>query len=602
MIGRRAVTAVCICWSVGAAVHADITVSASVDKTTVAMGDSLVLEVRVSGDRLSMPSPELPPLSDFRVANAGTSSSISFGGSGVSATVTHRYMLSPIREGTFRIGPVSVRSGSQVVQAEPIDITVVAATQRTVPMQPNTYRGSGRGLFVEAFVDRTTVYVAQQITWTFRFYTRVPLLQQPRYSPPEVQGFHAEDLPPQRTYETIIDGQRYSVVEIKRALFPVTAGKAVIGSATLICTVQDFNRRDPFADDFFGSFFGPLGREIELRSDPMELRVLPLPEPHPPAFRGAVGTYRFDVTVEGAHNAEVNRTQMMTITIRGTGNVGSVTYPKSLITEALGDAFAVFEPATSFEMTKENYRVAGTKVFSVPIAPRRAGELTVPPIRFSYFDPTGGRYVTLTSHPIRLSVKTSPETPAETRDIQGTSPSRGGRTGPAVLEDIRHIKREPLLGRDSTAPPAALMLANAIPPMVWAVCALVMAVRRESRRDLRRYRATSAARRARRALADVRRTAGGEDICRTAERLQEVLSGFLADRMGVSPEGLTRDQVTAAYRGRLSGDLLQRLEKLWEDLHYCRFAPGGGDPGSVARLLDRTSGVIGELDNETQKK
>ena len=78
------------------------------------------------------------------------------------------------------------------------------------------------------------MYVNEQITLTFKFYTKVNLLSQPQYSPPDTTGFITEDLPPQRNYYTIIDGERYYVSEIKTALFPTTSGKFVIGPATCL--------------------------------------------------------------------------------------------------------------------------------------------------------------------------------------------------------------------------------------------------------------------------------------------------------------------------------------------------------------------------------
>ena len=67
-----------ILYSLFSAIYAEININASVDKNTVNFGDSIILQVVVSGDVSNIPKPELPSLTDFNVYSSGTSQNISF--------------------------------------------------------------------------------------------------------------------------------------------------------------------------------------------------------------------------------------------------------------------------------------------------------------------------------------------------------------------------------------------------------------------------------------------------------------------------------------------------------------------------------------------
>ncbi len=94
-------------------------------------------------------------------------------------------------------------------------------------------QSGGREIFVTTSVDKARAYVDEQITLSFKFYRRISLWEQPRYTPPELSGFWSEDMPPQQEYYESVNGVRYQVTEIKTALFGTAPGKATVGAAAL---------------------------------------------------------------------------------------------------------------------------------------------------------------------------------------------------------------------------------------------------------------------------------------------------------------------------------------------------------------------------------
>ena len=74
------------------------------------------------------------------------------------------------------INSVSINYQGKIYQTQPINIQVVQSQQKQLPVQNNIYSGDSEGLFIETVVDKNNVYVNEQITLTFRFYTKINLI------------------------------------------------------------------------------------------------------------------------------------------------------------------------------------------------------------------------------------------------------------------------------------------------------------------------------------------------------------------------------------------------------------------------------------------
>ncbi|MFQ3676047.1 MAG: BatD family protein, partial [Endomicrobiia bacterium] len=429
----KRVVGLCFLLVISVSFYGEISISASVDKNVVSLNDQLTLQVVISGNVNNLPNPTLPDLTDFQVYSSGRSQNISIINGQISSTVSFNYILSPRKIGNFTINPVSINYQGKIYQTQPINVQVVQAQQKQLPVQNNVYRGDSRGLFIETVVDKNNVYVNEQITLTFRFYTKVNLLSQPQYTAPDTTGFVVEDLPPQRNYYTTINNERYYVSEIKTALFPTTPGKYTIGPATVRCMIEDFDREDFFSDRFFSRFFSS-GKEVVLKSNPITITVLPLP-PNSESS-GAVGEYNIKSVVDKT-TVESGQTIMFNVEISGTGNIKSVILPKEMIESSLKSNFVVFDPITSFDVTKENYVVKGKKVFQIPISPITAGQVEIPSLKYTYFSPKEKSYKSVYSQPIRITVL-----PSKNVDVKSDNLLTKTFQNQTKLEikDIRYIK------------------------------------------------------------------------------------------------------------------------------------------------------------------
>ena len=582
----------------------ELSISASVRQRSVAVGSELVLTVVVTGSGLrSMPDPELPGIENAGIYSAGKSTSISTslvnGRFTSQNSVTHNYVIVPEREGELVIGPISVTHKDRTKRTAPISITVVAAgksftaTPRSEARDAPAAGGGGRYVFVELVTDKTQAYVSEQLILTFRFYTRVNLLRQPEYVPPTTTGFWVEPLPKQPSYETLLDGMTYLVIEVKSAVFPTRSGTLTIEPATLRCVIEEPDRSssaDPF-DRFRRGFFGlgSRGREISLRSDPVEIEVLPIPEEGVPgSFGGAVGAYEMRM--------EADRTRVkqgdpitLTITISGRGNVNTVSAP--VFPDLPG--MRSYDSGSQVHSAGSASGLSGEKVFERVVVPEVSGAFSVGPVEFSYFDPAEGRFRTLAAGPIEVSVAPGPVS-------IGPEPELPEKHEVRVLSrDILHIHT----GRPDLRPAAhplhrsTWFLLLQLAPLVAYIAAL--GYRRHTERlsaDVGYARLKRADRMARRRLSTAREHLNDPDALGFYSALEKATRDFVGDKFNLAATGMTYDGMEKDLQSRgVPYSLIQELSEVLQECDRARFCPA--EAGSAARKisLKKAEGVIARL-------
>ena len=156
------------------------------------------------------------------------------------------------REGNLEIPPV--RIGSE--QSEPVPVTV-APPSNALPGEAD--------IFVTAEVDHSNSFVQAQVLYTVKVY-RAVATRQPRLSEPTINGVEVliEVAGEERSYEAILNGKAYNVVERVYALFPQESGDISITPARFEARVLRDGRIT--------------GRKI-FESDAIAVVVNPIPPP-----------------------------------------------------------------------------------------------------------------------------------------------------------------------------------------------------------------------------------------------------------------------------------------------------------------------------------
>ena len=557
-------------------------ISATVDRTALSTDETLLLTVTVnSASILSAPSPSLPDLQGFQEVGSSTSSQISIVNGDITSQVVHVYRLQPYETGNLVIGPVSVVLGGQTYSTDPIVVRVSQGTGSRAPAPSNgqpvvpSAELSGQDLFVESEVDNSTPYVGQQVVYTFRFYQAVNLWDQPGYEPPSFTGFWSERQPGQHEYQAQAAGNIYRVTEVRTVLFPSVVGPVTIDSARL--TIP-------------GGIFQS-GRTLQTK--PVALDVQPLPPDAPAGFDGAVGQFTLTAGVEPAQGM-VNEPLTWRVTLSGQGNLNAA--PDPIWPEIPG--WRSFESQATVHTEINDGQMVGSRVYERLLIPGAAGEFTIPPLEYVFFDPAAGQYQTLRTEPIAVSVEPGdPAAPASQPQARSSLPGDRVEAVEQLAIDIRHLKPLPASLGSSAEPVTASGLYWAAWAFPLLGAAGYFAWQRRQRywqRNVGLARSSQARKKARKALARARKQKG--DAYSAAG---QVLTAYLADKLDRPVAGLTHQALTNLLTERgVPGDLAERVEVLLVASELGRFAPGAGDPGHAQGLLQEVDVLLGSLEKE----
>lgn len=430
------------CFPLGAGAQ-DVTVQLDVSTQQVDINSRIQLTVTVSGAVRSVPEPQVQNIEKFQVLSTSTSSQFSIMNGRISSSRSFEYTLMPNTEGAIAIGPavveikgrkytsntvtVEVTSGGAAPQRQPLAPggTAPQPTPQPPARQPAPPAASSSGdsnLFIAGNVDQKEVYLGEQATYTFGFYNRLNLVENPEYNPPTFNSFWVEEMDKQARVSTRqLRNIIYKVQELRYALFPTVEGEATISEAKLIYYVRDIW-------DFFDR-----GRRVVLTTRPVTVKVNPLPvSGRPENFSGAVGKYAVSYRLD---KTAVKQGEAITLEyiVSGTGNIKTIGEPAL---QGLDD-FDIYESRSEEKIDRSGAKIKGEKIFKYVIVPRKADDYRLPGIAFSYFDPELEKYSSLRTGEIVFTVQPSEE------EQEAVTYHISPESVVAVGEDIRYIKEDP---------------------------------------------------------------------------------------------------------------------------------------------------------------
>jgi len=580
----------------------DVSVRAVVEPASTEVGGHAMLTVVVEGKFRRGGSPQLPPLSDFDVLESGTSQNFSFVNGQAQSSLTFRYVLVPRKEGNFRIEPIRYAVNDRTYTANPVTLAVGPAAPGVAPPTSSGSQGAteSRGttpspdesIFVAAAVDRDTVYVNQQVTWSLGYYTdgRVELLRSPNYSPPTAEGFWVEDLPPQNKYYRTLHGRQYLVSEIKRGYFPTAPGTYKIGEARVDIVIENVNRRGTF-EDFFNRGRGGFGEGRSLTTKPLSVVVKPLPTAgKPAAFRGIVASDLTVSIVADKQVVQVGEPINVSIEINGVGNMTTIAPPK------LADLpqFKTYESGSSSDSFKKDYVVSGRRKFDFVVVPQVEGAFTIPSVSVPYFDPEAEVYQIAQSAQLPLEVK--PGTAEDGRKVIYA----GGDDFEVINRDIRFIHPVPasldLAARPFYRTPFFLG-AQALPILVLAASVVFEKRRRRLRSDVGFARASRAFREASKRLAEAERAFRAGNSQAGFGLVHAAVFGYVADKMNAPVAGLTSDGIESYLRGAQSDEgVIESVRGVIDACDAGRYAASGAEADRGQEIVARTRAAITSLE------
>lgn len=186
-------------------------VTATLDRTEIIRGETVILTIRVEGQSGSVDMDLAPLEAGFQVISTRTSSQISSVNNSMQSRIDYHLTLFPLNEGEVTIPSLQVAGES----TPPLSINV----------EPRSASGlAGQELFMEAVVSKDSVFVQEQLLFSIRLYYTISGIRNPIFTELDLPDAVVQTIGTPNQYETLVDGMRYGVYEKQYAIFPQRSG------------------------------------------------------------------------------------------------------------------------------------------------------------------------------------------------------------------------------------------------------------------------------------------------------------------------------------------------------------------------------------------
>ncbi len=386
-----------------------------------------------------------------------------------SQSISFTYVFQPRREGTFSIPPMSATDAEgHTYQSNTLKVEVVPGTvqrprqqrqrrydpfsdpdddvmaimrqmqqmqqQRIRQMQqmqqgqrPQQQRNEEatpvndadikKDIFIKVAVDKSKVHLGEQITISYKLYSRIPM-QVGISKLPSLNGFWTQDfdIPKQaKPTEEVLNGKKYQVFLLKKsALFPQQTGTLELDPAEakgMARILQQVRASDPFGngtlmmnDPFFNnSFYNRMAYrdvKVHLKSTPVKVRVTALPEKGKPEnYGGAVGNFSINSKID-KRELSTDDVATLTLKIEGSGNLKLIEPPKLDLPNGLN----TYDPVVIDTITGRSTTISGSKIITYVLSPQTPGDYEIPATDFTFYNPKTDSYETQHTAPLKLHV------------------------------------------------------------------------------------------------------------------------------------------------------------------------------------------------------
>ena len=359
----------------------------SVSSTKIGYGESFELTLSIDSARATS-APDLAPLQkDFRILGTGQSSQVSIINGRRTNSFNWVITLTPNEKGKLEIPAIKAGNSS----SEPLTIEVVDSADL-----PAGSPGAGE-FSIELSAETGTHYVLEEIPITVRIRGEGGM-REASLEEPAGNDFVLTQTGEDKVSHSTRNGHETFTIERQYLLKPQKSGNLTVPPLTLRATVDDpaatrssiFSGMGfddtamlmPFDRGLFADMFNP-GREITVRSNPLEIEVHPRPtadkvwflpakqvdlranwSPASPEFRvGEAVTRRIQLFALGASGE-----QLPDIPVSDT------------------DGARLYLDRSSTDTTDTPDGTAAVREFDVSVVPTRAGEVSLPPISVTWWD------------------------------------------------------------------------------------------------------------------------------------------------------------------------------------------------------------------------
>ena len=381
---RRALLGLCAILAVVSGAEAEVT--ARVDRPSVDLNESFMLELMVDSN-IDM-EPDLSVLDEnFYRGQLSQLSNTSIINGQIRRSRTWTVALMAKVTGKQEIPAISV--GNE--KSEPIRISI---------NEPTNAPPGEADVFMTSEVDQTEAYVQSQILYRFKVYRAVATRQEGRRDP-VIEGAEVliERAGDERSYEAILNGKAYNVIERVLAIYPQASGEISISPARFEARVLRDGRIT--------------GRKV-FESEAHTVKVLPIPAP-PANFPDAAWLPARDVQLSEEWSREPNEvaagepvTRKVTISA-----LGQIETQIPALDPPVMDGMNVYADKPDLSRLFEADGIRGVRRDQYAMIGVRGGPVEIPELEVPWWDIEAGewRVATLPARTINVDAPDAPAVP-----------------------------------------------------------------------------------------------------------------------------------------------------------------------------------------------
>lgn len=346
---------------------AEATVSASVDRTSLQIGQSLTLTINTTN---ANGDPDLNSLkTNFEVYGTSTSSQMSIVNGQTSSQKALTVSLMPKNPGKQLIPAIKVGND----MTAPIQINVI-------PQSANDKHLENSQIFLEANINNKSTYVDVPVLYSIKLYYSVQLSNL-SMAPLDIKNAQIKPLGKATQYQANLHGQTYQVVEQQFLITPSSAGEINIPPAQIRGSQLDNNGQS-------GNFFGMVAsKPLSVKSKSLSLHVNAIPN------NISISDWFPAKNVNIHEDWSVNTTSLKigdpitrTITIEASG-VPDTSIPDISIPAPKG-LNAYPDKTISNNSVGNDTNLLSSKVFKIAYIPTESGSVIFPEVNVKWWDIT----------------------------------------------------------------------------------------------------------------------------------------------------------------------------------------------------------------------
>ncbi len=423
----RRVAALCAfaaLWICAIAQAADV--RAWLDRNTMQMGETVTLNVEVSGDN-GAAKPDFSALAqDFNLLGTQSSTSLNIVNGQSTSKLLWAIGLEPKHAGTLTIPALDV--AGQKTQA--LTLNVQAATA-------GSGGKAGDDIYIETTVEPRAPYVQQEVRLTVKLYYALNLTDG-TLDDPQADGLVVHKLGQDSNYVADVNGRRYRVLERHYVLLPEKSG-------TLTLPAIGFRGHAMDAGDI-NSFFNR-GRSVAAQSDAVTLDVRPRPaasgnDAWLPAQSVTLSADGIDATT----SARVGDPLTLTLHLKAQG-LGFEQLPELKLPKIEGAD--VYPDKATTQNRDDGEWVYGERERKFAIVPNQAGPLTLAAISVTWWDTAHDRAETAEVPALTLNV--APAADSAVTPVPGNAANAANGANAANSTNAAAAREESALAPPSLA-------------------------------------------------------------------------------------------------------------------------------------------------------